>query len=731
MVLNISAHANQPKLVTPAPSAMVTMKPLSLKVISLCCATGLILLGGCTHPVGIIPEPLVTAPRAVAPTNKAEADAALALVAASRTGLQISATPPLPPEFVPKNLQPAVPVPVATNEAADVTFNFENLPLPAFIQTVYANMLKRNINIDPVVMASKELVTLRSGKPMTATAAENSVRLLLKSYGIAVLDFGGLTRIVKETAATGVLPEIRRGRSLPDTPMPLRPVFQIVELQAVSQREITQYLTALIPDKVKVTSDLSRAALMLAGVSDDVAAAVEIIQMLDQPMMKGRNSVRISPQVWSAEELAKKLTEILITEGYAVGPAVPGSAVQFPITLLPISGVNTIVVFAQSKDITNHIIEWAKTLDKPAEKSVGRKYFSYQVKNTDASRLAETLSQLLGGARAPAASASAVAPAPATTGATSTPAPSRNDGVTVDKSSNTLLFQSTGEDYGDIIRIVRELDQVTRQVMIEVTVAEVTVSDKLLTGVDLIYKSANEKGIATRQYQNLGNLVAGFVFSQFDNFGGPRAVLSALATDNRATVRSSPLVFVRNGETGKFRSGKEVPVVTSQLTTTNTGGTTGLIQNQTVQYRNTGTLVTVKPVIHSADSVELEISQEVSNVVETESGVGNSPIFTTKNIETKMTLRHGETYVMGGLVDESFSTTNKGVPFVKDIPVFGRLFGNNSNNKSRTELVMLVTPYILNDSNETRAISDAFRRQLGPWTNTVGASPESATAPKQ
>ena len=685
------------------------------------------MLSGCTQTVGIIPEPLITAPRAAPLVSKADADATLASATAARGGLQVTPTPPLPAEFVPKNLQPAVTPPAVVNEAMDVTFNFENLPLPAFIQTVYANMLKRNINIDPVVMASKELVTLRSGKPMTATAAESSVRLLLKSYGIAVLDFGGLTRIVKETAATGVLPEIRRGRSLPDTPMPLRPVFQIVELQAVNPRDIVQYLTALIPDKVKITQDATRPTLMLAGVSDDVAAAVEIIQLLDQPQMKGRSSVRISPQIWSADELAKKLTEILLAEGYAVGAAAAGG-VQYPITLLPISGVNSIIVFAQSKDVANHIVEWARTLDKPAEKSVGRKYFSYQVKNTDASRLAETLSQLLGGARAPAASASAPAPAQATTGSTSAPAPSRNDGVTVDKSSNTLLFQSTGEDYGDIIRIVRELDQVTRQVMIEVTVAEVTVSDKLLTGVDLVYKSVNEKGITTRQYQNLGNLVSGFVFSQFDNFGGPRAVLSALATDNRATVRSSPLVFVRNGETGKFRSGKEVPVVTSQLTTTNTGGTTGLIQNQTVQYRNTGTLVTVKPVIHSADSVELEISQEVSNVVENESGVGNSPVFTTKNIETKMTLRHGETYVMGGLVDESFSTTNKGIPFAKDIPLLGRLFGNNSNNKSRTELVMLVTPYILNDSNETRTISDAFRRQLGPWTNTVGATSEPSTA---
>jgi general secretion pathway protein D len=268
---------------------------------------------------------------------------------------------------------------------------------------------------------------------------------------------------------------------------------------------------------------------------------------------------------------------------------------------------------------------------------------------------------------------------------------------------------------------VRELDQVTRQVMIEITVAEVKVDDTFSTGVDWFFNAANGKGQITQKSQSSGNAsFAGFVFSQLDGYGGSRALLSALATDNRATVVSSPRIFTRNGEVGKFRAGSEVPILTSQLTTTNTGGNNALIQNQTVQYRNTGVVVSVKPVIHSADSVDLEISQEVSSVSSTDTGVGKSPIFSTKNIETKMTLRHGETYVMGGLVEDNAAVSNSGVPFAKDIPLLGRLFGKDSTEKKRTELVMLVTPYILNDSNETRAISDAFRRQLGPWTNTVG-----------
>ncbi len=682
-------------------------KPTALLVL------GALVLTGCVSQKGLIPEPLLTPMRPSGVVSDPSQGIQPGAVSPSKTtaasGLQVTPTPAIPPDYSPRNSQAPITAPLPPgNEPADITFNFENLPLPQFIQAVYPTVLKKTVSVDPVLLTDKRLINLRSSKPMTASNAESMVKLLLKTYNVSVYDFGGLTRVVPETNFNNMLPEIRRGRSLPDTPLAQRPIFHMVELQAVTKIDIQTYLSVVFGTRINVIADPLRQIFLLSGTADDIAAALEVIQMLDQPQMKARSAVRISPQIWSAEELTKRLTEILVAEGYAVGDARVGSG-QFPITLLPISGINTVIVFAQSKEITNHIVEWARELDKPPEKSVGKKYFSYQVKNTDASRLAETLSQLLGGARVPNAAASA----PASSAAAATP--SRGDAVTVDKSSNTLLFQSSGEEYGDIIRIVRELDKVTRQVMIEVTVAEVFVDDRLQTGVDWVFSSINDKGIVRQKSENSGNTVAGFAFKQFDIYGGPRATLSALATDNKATVRSSPLIFVRNGETGRFRSGREVPIVTSQLTTNNTGGNTSLIQNQTLQYRNTGTLVTVKPVIHSADSVELEINQEVSSVVQNESGVGNSPVFTTKNIETRMTLRHGETYVMGGLVDESISATNKGVPFAKDIPLLGRLFGSDNRYKSRTEFVMLVTPYILNDSNEILAISEAFRRQLGTW----------------
>ncbi|MFO0324691.1 MAG: hypothetical protein ACK50D_06765, partial [Burkholderiales bacterium] len=278
----------------------------------------------------------------------------------------------------------------------DITLNFDQLALPAFIQAVYANGLKKTVSIDPAVSARKDLVTLRSGKPLSAAEAESSVRLLLKSYGLAVQDLPGLTRIVPDAANTGYLPEIRRGRALPETPLPLRPIFQLVELQVVRQPEITGYIRTLFGEKLRLTEDPTRNSILMAGNGEDIQAALEAIQVLDQPMFKGRNSIRISPTIWSADEMARRLTEILTQEGYAVGTTNPGG-IQYPITMLPISGINSVIVFASSKEVLNHIVEWATLLDKPQERTVGRAFFSYAVRNTDASRLAETVQQLLSG----------------------------------------------------------------------------------------------------------------------------------------------------------------------------------------------------------------------------------------------------------------------------------------------------------------------------------------------
>lgn len=641
-------------------------------------------------------------------------------LAASERGVEQKRTlvldNPSPPVSVGK--PPTPPTPAANVGPSDIVLNFDQLPLPAFIQAVYATALKRTISIDPAISARKDLVTLRGGKALTAIEAESTAGLLLKSYGIAVQDLGGLIRFVPDNASTGYLAEIRRGRALPDTPLPMRPVFLLAELVALRPPDVMSYLRTLFGEKIRFTEDPTRNSILMSGNGDDVQAALEAIQVLDQPLFKARNSIRITPTFLSAEELARRLTEILTQEGYSIGLGSQGG-VQFPITLLPVPTVNCVIVFAQSKEVVAHILDWTNVLDRPVEKSAGRSFFSYQVKNTDATRLAETVQQLLSGpARAATAGAAPVAAA--------------SGGVVVDKATNTLLFRTSADDFADITRLLRDLDRASRQVLIEVTVAQVAVDGSKSLGVDWIFKNLNNSGLNVTQLGgNTGgaatafNSFTGFAITQLDRLGQPRAVLNALASDNKVTVLSNPSLIARNGESASIQVGQDVPVLTSQQTSSATGGT-GVISS--VQYRNTGTILRIKPVIHSSDQVDMEVNQEVSSVANNTTGGINSPTINKSSLDTKLTLKHGSTYVLGGLISNNVDKTRSGVPFLKDIPILGQAFSKTTDSTKRNELVILITPYIISDDGEARAVTDAFRKQLGAWAQEhKPATPEPAT----
>ena len=169
--------------------------------------------------------------------------------------------------------------------------------------------------------------------------------------------------------------------------------------------------------------------------------------------------------------------------------------------------------------------------------------------------------------------------------------------------------------------------------------------------------------------------------------------------------------MARNGETATIQIGDEVPVITSQQSGSITGG--GVLQ--TVQYRSTGVILKVRPIIHSGSRLDLEVSQEVSSAASTRTGVSISPTITTRKVDTKLTLRDGSTVLLAGLISGETGDTNAGIPYVKDIPVLGNLFKNTNTTNKRTELIILITPYVINDEYEAESITESFKNSLGDW----------------
>jgi general secretion pathway protein D len=588
--------------------------------------------------------------------------------------------------------------------------NLQQVALPTFVQILYSEILKKTVNLHPDVLARQDLVTFRTAGGQTAAQLEQAVRLLLKSYGVSAIDLGGLVRVLPDNANLGDLPSIRYGAAMPDVPLPLRPVFQVVQTQSVRHADVVGWLRMMFGERVRIQEDAGRNSLIISGNPDNVKAALDAIVVLDQPILQGRATIALTPAHWSADELARRLAEVLGAEGYAVQPvgqAITPGGIRFPVILMPVPAVNSVYVFAATDTILNHVTDWAKRLDLPSQRSSGKNFSTYVVKHKDAGLLATTLDRVLSGPRP--------APAAPVPGAAAQAAAPSLGAVVIDKSTNTLIFQTPADDQGQIMSLLQSLDRPAKAVLIEVTVAELALDNGSTLGVEwLANQVTSSRSSTVGTLGNLGLGSAGFNYRIFDGAGQLRMALNALASNNRATILSSPRLMARNGEAATIQVGQEVPVITSQQSVTAVGGS-GVLQ--TVQYRSTGVILKVMPVIHSGDQLDLDVSQEVSEAVSTLTGVSASPTFTTRKLDTKLTLRNGATVLLGGLISENGANGSVGIPFLKDLPVVGSLFSNRTGSGNRRELIVLITPYVANDSHDAEAITDAFRKSLGAWAS--------------
>jgi general secretion pathway protein D len=290
---------------------------------------------------------------------------------------------------------------------------------------------------------------------------------------------------------------------------------------------------------------------------------------------------------------------------------------------------------------------------------------------------------------------------------------------------------------------LRGLDVVPRQVLIEVLIAEVSLGDELTLGVEWALAAKSRKDALSRitgdspppnanaddkqqtpapgvfdvgQALGLRSTVAplpsgGFfgIVSDNRNFA---ATLNAAADRNKLKILSAPHLMTADNHEAHILVGREVPIVTTQ--TTNPGvevsGTSSVLQN--IQYRDTGVIMSVLPQVNSAGLVNMQIRQEVSEIEDrTITGIA-SPTFLTREAETTVVVQSGQTIVIGGIIDDHVTRTRTGVPFLMDVPVLGRAFRLEHQFTTRVELIVLLTPHVIRDRQESEVATDAFRGRL-------------------
>jgi general secretion pathway protein D len=289
--------------------------------------------------------------------------------------------------------------------------------------------------------------------------------------------------------------------------------------------------------------------------------------------------------------------------------------------------------------------------------------------------------------------------------------------IIADDSSNSLIIRALPRDYRKIRQAIERLDVMPLQVLIEATIAEVTLSDQLRYGVEWFFRSGDFQ--ATFAQRPLGNVTSTFPgFSALFANADARVVLNALDEVTDVDVISSPQLLVLDNQTARLQVGDQVPIVVQQATPI-TGDLDTIVNS--IELRDTGVILTVTPRVNAGGLVTLEIQQEVSNVVRSETLTQSelaTPTISQRLVSSTVAVQSGETVALGGLITNNRNRTRSGVPVLSSIPVLGILFSTRSTTTARTELLVLLTPSVIDSPARARAVTEELRRRLSGITGT-------------
>jgi len=600
-------------------------------------------------------------------------------------------------------------------------------PLPQMLNTVFGDILKIPYVLGPDVGARTELVTLRGAAGMSKRDFVRMVQVALRDYSLKMVIRGGAVNVVDDPTPNVSSAAYLGARPSQDTPQSAQIVTQFFQARSIDIQALLRLMFDIDSGArgLTLSPDPSNNSVVISGRARDVAAAVDMLRELDQPMFAGVGVARAEPVYWSAETLGKALEDTLRSEGYVVtgSPQAPRS-----ILILAFSDANQVLMFARDPALLARAREWVSRLDQPAGIGEHVTTFIYQAENTDAKSLAdlvETPDQQGGGygqARAtasplglpgtpPVATAAAngaAMPAPATSGAPIGGAVSQGafmgGRIIVDQPGNRILFTGTAEDFTELRKLLVALDTPQKQVLVEVTIAEVTLTDQTNIGVEWFFNHSMSNGILTGGTLNgLGLGTSGLNLDYTAKWNGLsiQAAFNAFASNNKVNILSRPRLVARSGSEANIQVGTDVPIITSQANSpTQAQGNTQILQ--TIEYRQTGTILHIKPLIYGDNRVDLVITQEISSQEANPNTVVSSPLILERNITTQLSLADGATAVLGGLMDDDYTKGNSGIPVLKDIPVLGTAMRTDTVSGNKTELIMLVTPYILQEGDMNR-----------------------------
>ena len=592
------------------------------------------------------------------------------------------------------------PMPKPQTETVDAFVS--PLTVPQFIDVVFGEMLGIPYVTGPEVANMTDVVQLRSSGEMKSTDFMELVSEALENYGVRVFPNNGTMQITRDEALRSRIPRFIKSRARLRTRGDLRPVIQFVEMQAVDANSMLGFLRQAFTgqsDSLKITSNPGKNFISLAGLPEDVDAAINIIRELDELDFAGTDIQRYTPQYWNVEEFAQALEQALQVEGWAVTSNFNLSRTIF---LMPVDYSNDLFIFSKTQTAHERAQSWIRELDKPVQGGDTEQIYIYQVKNVDASVLSETANSVLlssqngrGRLGSGAGQFNNVTPNNAGSEQSESRRGSNTGGVfSVDPVGNRIIFTGTSTEYSKFVNLLEQLDTPAPEVLIEVQIAEVTLSDSTNFGIELFVDDIGDSNFtATAATQGLGLGSSGLNLTFLS--GNVDAAINAFANNRRVKLLSTPILVARSGSESEIQVGQDVPIITAQRAANNQNGQGDTDILQSIAYRKVGNLLSIAPIVFSDNRIDLSITQEVSSTVDVSNSSISSPTISNRSLSTQLSLEDGQTAVLGGLISENYVTDENGVPIIKDLPLIGNLFSSDSFSVDRTELVLLITAYVL------------------------------------
>lgn len=603
-----------------------------------------------------------------------------------------------------------------------VSLNFEEAPLAEVVHSVLGDTLGFDYVVEHPIQGQ---VTLRTRSPVPREELVPILESLLLNNGVVMVRGPGDRFFLSSAGAGNTM--VPRFESARGTGTGYSNV--VVPLQYVGAREMADILAPVAPETAFLRVDQKRNLLVLGGTQVQIQGWLDIVATFDVDQLAG-TSVGIFPITrGQAREVHEELLHIIDTaEGEEAG-------LSALVRTTPVERLNSILVVSPRSSYIERVGRWIKQLDSIEDPAAEATLHVYEVINGDASQLAMLLAQIYGESASGGggSSGSQVAPGmrqqssgggmggdmPDTGGSRSRGGAtiSLSDTVRVvsDDYNNALLVYASPYEYGKIERILSKLDVIATQVLIEASIVEVTLTDDLQYGLEWTFQNGigndyNGSGILNLGSGALGPLAPGVSYTVTNSAGAIRAVVNALAEESLVNVISTPSILVLDNHTAAIHVGDQQPIQSRQTITD--GGNT----SSSIEYKDTGVKLEVTPTVNDGGLVTLDVRQSVTDVGPIDPAT-NQRSFLERNVSSRIAVRNGDSAVLGGLIRDNNTVGKSGIPLLMDIPVLGNLFSSTTDANTRTELLVFITPRVVESTDELRSLSLEMKQRMRGLTD--------------